>query len=121
MKFYNIKIGTHTRAGNFNALQSFVAQSDKTQSSIYSYYSNKYKGFNVLVEEIIEIIKDEIPIVTNNSYNEFSKTPNELEIDRLNNIMLTQNIENNEKNRTIKVIKPSRLFDFITKINELDI
>jgi len=41
--------------------------------------------------------------------------------DRLNSIKLTQNIENNEKNRKIKVIKPSRLFDFITKINELDI
>ena len=60
-KFYNVKVGTRTRAGNLNMLQSFVAQSNKSQSDVHTYYSNKYRGFDVSVEEIKEIVVDEIP------------------------------------------------------------
>ena len=62
-KFYNVKIGTRTRAGNLNVLQSFVAQSNKKLVDINTYYFNKYKGFDVSVEEITEVVIDDIPEV----------------------------------------------------------
>lgn len=61
IKFYSVKIGTRTRAGNMNVIHSFVAQSDKDQNSVYKFYSSKYNGLAVEVSQITEIVKDEIP------------------------------------------------------------
>jgi len=61
MKFYSVKVGTKTRAGNINVNYDFVAQSERNQNEVYTFYANKYKGFALSVEEITEIVADEIP------------------------------------------------------------
>ena len=61
LKFYDVKVGKSTRAGNLNVFQSFVAKSDKNQNDVYRYYLSKYKGFDISVEEIREVVADNIP------------------------------------------------------------
>ena len=68
MKFYNVKVGTRTRAGNLNVNHSFVAQSERNQNEVYSFYGNKYKGLAIEVEEITEIVSDEIPVEVKKDY-----------------------------------------------------
>lgn len=62
--FYEVKIGIMTRRGDLNATHSFVCQSDKDRNQVHSYYSSKYKGFNVNITpvekiEIVEIKADQ--------------------------------------------------------------
>ena len=80
-KFYSVKIGTRTRAGNINIAHSFVAQSEKDQNSVYTFYSSKYNGLSVEVSQITEIVKDEIPAVK--SYNPYEKSPEKKKIEEL--------------------------------------
>ena len=61
-KFYDVKVGKYTRARNLNIFQSFVAKSDKNQDDVYTFYSNKYRGFDISVEEIKEIVTDNITL-----------------------------------------------------------
>lgn len=78
IKFYNVEIGTRTRAGNLNVIHHFVAQSESSQNNVYGFYSNKYLGFSVNVNEIKEIVKDDIPEIRTETYN-FQSSPLEKE------------------------------------------
>ena len=68
IKFYEVKIGTMTRAGNLNVITSFVAKSDKEQNKVYNFYIQKYKGLSIQVSEIIEVVEDVIPNEVNYSF-----------------------------------------------------
>lgn len=68
VKFYSVGVGTRTRAGNLNVTYSFVAQSDKTQNDVYTFYSSKYRGLAIEVSEITEIVKDDVPKVNVDTY-----------------------------------------------------
>ena len=54
--FFDVRIGTRTRAGNLNVLHSFVCKSyEKNKYKIFEYYSKRYVGLEVDVIEIKEV------------------------------------------------------------------
>ena len=54
--FFDVRIGTRTRAGNLNVLHSFVCKSyEKNKYKIFEYYTKRYVGLEVDVIEIKEV------------------------------------------------------------------
>ena len=54
--FFDVRIGTRTRAGNLNVLHSFVCKSyEKNKYKILEYYTKRYVGLEVDVIEIKEV------------------------------------------------------------------
>ena len=80
IKFYDVKVGTMTRAGNLNVITSFVAKSDKEQNKVYNFYIQKYRGLSVQVAEIIEVVEDVIPNEVNYSFQEIRDLKKQVEL-----------------------------------------
>lgn len=65
--FYEVRVGTRTKAGHLNVLHSFVCKSVETQEyKINNYFSDKYKGFSVDVYKVIDVIDISNEILQNN-------------------------------------------------------
>ena len=121
-KFYDIKVGKYTRARNLNVLQSFVAKSDKNQNDVYTFYSNKYRGFDISVEEIKEIITDEVVVNKSSNLDYLGRTPEQVEISKLKEkIALLENVKPLESRSFKGTITWNKISDEITKgIDDLE-
>lgn len=73
--FYEVRIGTRTKAGNLNVLHSFVCKSlEVNEYKIRNYYQSRYVGLSIdafKINEIIEVPKEALqnndPIENNNN------------------------------------------------------
>ena len=122
LKFYHVRVGKHTRAGNLNVFQSFVAKSDKNQNDVYLFYSNKYRGFDISVEEIKEIVTDEVIVNKSNNLDYLGRTPEQVEISKLKEkISVLENIKPLESRSFKGTICWHKISNEITKdINDLE-
>lgn len=73
--FYEVRIGTRTRAGNLNVLHFFVCKSlEVNEYKIRNYYSNRYLGLSVdvfKINEVVDIINEKLDnsdLLENNDY-----------------------------------------------------
>lgn len=73
--FYEVRIGTRTRAGNLNVLHHFVCKSlEVNEYKIRNYYSNRYLGLSVdvfKINEVVDIINEKLDnsdLLENNDY-----------------------------------------------------
>ena len=62
--FYDVRIGTRTRAGNLNVLHSFVCKSlEVNEYKIRDYYQSRYVGLSIdvfKINEVVEVPKEEL-------------------------------------------------------------
>ena len=55
--FYNVKVGRSTKRGGFITEYSFVCKSENdSQNDVYKHYSPRYKGLEVRVDSIEDVI-----------------------------------------------------------------
>lgn len=83
--FYDVRIGTRTKAGNLNVLHSFVCKSlEKNEYKIRDYYQTRYLGLSIDVLRINQIVditneKINIPDPFENNDNELKSKIRDLE------------------------------------------
>ena len=58
LNFYDVRIGTRTRAGNLNVIHSFVCKSvEKQEYKIRDFYQSRYNGLSIDVFKVIEVVE----------------------------------------------------------------
>jgi hypothetical protein len=61
MNFYSVKIGNRTRRGHFNESISFVCKTaNDSDYDVQAHWTNHYKGFEVFVSKVKEVIEIDI-------------------------------------------------------------
>lgn len=106
--FYDVRIGTRTRAGNLNILHSFVCKSvELYEHKIRNYFTEKYSGLSVDVLKV----KDVIDIT-----NEKIDTPNPFDNNNNESKSKIRDLENE-----IKKLQESKNSTFLMEINSDDI
>ena len=89
LNFYDVRIGTRTKAGNLNVIHSFVCKSVEPQEyKIRNFYLSRYSGFSIDVFKVIEVVEAPKEILQNNDPFESEKSESRKKI-----ILLEQEIE----------------------------
>ena len=106
--FYDVRVGTRTKAGNLNVLHSFVCKSvELHEHKIRNYFIEKYSGLSVDVLSV----KDVIDIT-----NEKIDTPNPFESEKSESRKKITELE-----REIKKLQESKNSTFVMEIHSDDI
>ena len=63
MNFFEVKIGKTSRRGNFESFNSFVAKTELNSYELYNSLRERYKGFEVSVNNVETIVEFEKPVV----------------------------------------------------------
>lgn len=63
MNFFEVKIGKTSRRGNFESFNSFVAKTDMHSHELYNSLRERYKGFEVSINNVETIVEFEKPVV----------------------------------------------------------
>ena len=63
MNFFEVKIGKTSRRGNFEPFNSFVAKTEMNSHELYNSLRERYKGFEVSVNNVETIVEFEKPVV----------------------------------------------------------
>lgn len=67
LNFYDVRIGTRTKAGNLNVIHSFVCKSVETQEyKIRNFYLSRYSGLSIDVFKVVEVIEEPKETLQNN-------------------------------------------------------
>ena len=108
LNFYDVRIGTRTKAGNLNVIHSFVCKSVEPQEyKIRNYFIEKYSGLSVDVLKV----KDVIDIT-----NEKIDTLNPFESEKSESRKKITELE-----REIKKLQESKNYTFVMEIHSDDI
>ena len=108
LNFYEVRVGTRTRAGNLNVIHSFVCKSVEIQEyKIRDFYQSRYSGLSIDVFKVIEVVETPQDAIQNNN-------PFETE-----NFKQRNKIKELEKE--INKLKESKNSQFIMNIDNSDI
>jgi hypothetical protein len=106
--FFDVRIGTRTKAGNLNVLHSFVCKSfESSEYKIRDFFQSKYSGFSIDVFKVVEVI--EAPKETSQNNDPF-------ESDKLESLKKIKELE-----REIKKLQDSKNSTFSMEIRSNEI
>jgi hypothetical protein len=123
--FFNVRVGTRTKAGNLNVIHSFVCKSlEEEEYKISDFYRRRYSGFNIDVFPINEIVEAPIDLLQKEPFKSYKSESNkkikdlELEIKKLQEsknstfLMEVDNSELNEANQLLytKVVEDYKVY-----------
>ena len=63
MNFFEVKIGKTSRRGSFESFNSFVAKTEMNSHELWNSLRERYKGFEVSVNNVETIVEFEKPVV----------------------------------------------------------
>ena len=75
LNFYDVRIGTRTKAGNLNVIHSFICKSfEVNEYKIRNFYESRYSGFSIDVLKVVEVVEAPKEILQNNDPFESEKS-----------------------------------------------